>query len=181
MSRLSSNYANNEKSAQLLNEVQKTYGNIHNFFKILGNSSTILAGFLAFGNGLKNGVLSEQEREQIAIAVAGYDQCEYCASAHTLFAINAGVPENETKKNLKGLSDSKKIGTLIKFCLAILQNKGEVSDEEMALIREAGYTDEAIVEIVANVGINIFTNYFNHVAQTDLDFPQVHLNDNTLG
>ena len=41
----------------------------------------------------------------------------------------------------------------------------------MAQVRNAGYTDGEVVEIVANVAINIFTNYFNHIANTEVDFP----------
>ncbi len=175
MSRLSTNYANNEKSSKILEDIQKLTGSVPNIFKILGNSSTVLSGYLAFNTALKSGTLSAQEREHIALAVAGFNQCEYCASAHTLLAKNVGVLETETKKNLKGTSDSKKTAALIHFCLAILQNKGEISDEAITLIRAEGFSDESIVEIIGNIAINIFTNYFNHVAQTDLDFPKVSL------
>lgn len=175
MSRLSANVDNNEKSSQILNDIQKSVGMVPNIFKILGNSSAVLSGYLAFSGALKQGILSDQEREQIALAVAGFNQCEYCASAHTFFANKVGVSEAEVKKNLKGHSDSPKIAALIKFCLATLQHKGVVSDAEMEHIRSAGFSDEGIVEIVGNIAVNIFTNYFNHVAETDLDFPKVNL------
>lgn len=175
MARLSANTDNNEKSSQILKDIQKASGMVPNIFKILGNSSSVLSGYLAFSGALKQGILSEQEREQIALAVAGFDQCEYCASAHTFFAKKVGLSEAEAKKNLKGHSDAPKTAALIKFCLAILQHKGVVSDAEIEHIRSAGFDDEAIVEIVGHIGINLFTNYFNHVAETDLDFPKVSL------
>jgi uncharacterized peroxidase-related enzyme len=175
MARLSSDFSANEKSSQILGDVKKNMGMVPNIFKILGNSSAVLSGYLAFSGALKQGTLSDQEREQIALAVAGFDHCEYCASAHSAFASKLGISENEAKKNLRGDSDSPRIASLIKFCLAVLQYKGSVSDEEVEHIRSEGFSDEAIVEIVANIAINIFTNYFNHVAETDLDFPKVSL------
>lgn len=175
MSRLSSNFSKNAQSAQLLNDLQKKLETVPNIFKIMGNSFAVLSGYLAFSNALKQGTLSEADREQIALAVAGFDHCEYCASAHTLFSKKLDISEVEARKNLKGDSDSPRTAALIKFCLSILQNKGSVTDHELEHIRSQDFSDEAIVEIVANVVINIFTNYFNHVAETDLDFPKVSL------
>ena len=53
--------------------------------------------------------------------------------------------------------------------------RGEISDAEFARVREAGYSEGEIAEIVANVAINILTNYFNLVARTEVDFPRVSL------
>lgn len=175
MARLSSDFSKNEQSSQILDDLQQKIETIPNIFKILGNSPAVLSGYVAFSNALKQGTLSEADREQIALVVAGFDQCEYCASAHTFFSKKLDISEVEIKKNLKGDSDAPRTAALIKFCLSILQNKGSVTDHELKHIRSYGFSDEAIVEIVANVVINIFTNYFNHVAETDLDFPKVSL------
>ncbi len=43
----------------------------------------------------------------------------------------------------------------------------------MEPFRAAGLTDAEITEVIANVALNVFTNYFNLVAKTELDFPQV--------
>ena len=37
--------------------------------------------------------------------------------------------------------------------------------------RSAGYSDGEINGIVGNVALNIYTNYFNHGAETEIDFP----------
>ena len=116
---------------------------------------------------------SDREREQIALAVAGFDRCEYCASAHTFLGKKLGLSEQETQQNLKGSSETPKVDSLIKFCLSILAKKGNVSDQELSAVRAAGFSDAQIVEIIANVCLNIFTNYFNHVAGTEIDFPKV--------
>ena len=57
------------------------------------------------------------------------------------------------------------------FARKIVEDRGHVSDEDVEEVRRAGYTDGEIAEIVANVAMTIFTNYFNHVADTEVDFP----------
>ena len=39
--------------------------------------------------------------------------------------------------------------------------------------REAGYSDEEILEMVANVALTTFSNYTNDLALTELDLPEV--------
>ena len=63
----------------------------------------------------------------------------------------------------------------LRFAQTVVVQRGEVSDGAIATVRAAGYTDAEITEIVANVAINVFTNYFNLVAQTEVDFPRVSL------
>jgi uncharacterized peroxidase-related enzyme len=167
--------SSNEKSAKTLESIQKSVGILPNIFKLMANSSNVLEGYLSFSSAIAKGTLSAQEREQIALATAGFNKCQYCASAHSLMAKKAGVSEEETKKNIHANSSISKTDSLIKFCISILQNKGHVSDQEISNIRGAGFSDEAIVEIVACVCANIFTNYFNHVAGTEIDFPKVSL------
>lgn len=61
----------------------------------------------------------------------------------------------------------------LKFAQTVVVQKGEVSGQAVAAVRAAGYGDAEISEIVAHVALNIFTNYFNIVAGTEVDFPVV--------
>lgn len=175
MSNLTSNYTAQEKTTEILDSMKQTIGMVPNIYKLMGHSPNVLEGYLGFTGALAKGSLSAAEREQIALAVAGFNHCQYCASAHTLLAKKAGVAEEETKNNLKGHSDSPRTQSLIQFVLKVLETKGFVSEADLEAIKNAGFSDEQIVEIVANVCTNIFTNYFNHVAGTEIDFPKVEL------
>lgn len=175
MSNLTSNYTAHEKTTQILDSVKQAIGMVPNIYKLMGHSPNVLEGFLGFTGALANGSLSAADREQIALVVAGFNRCQYCASAHTLLAQKAGVSAEETKKNLKGESDSSRTLGLIQFSLKILQTKGFVSEADFTTIKDAGFSDEQVVEIIANVCTNIFTNYFNHVAGTEIDFPKVEI------
>lgn len=175
MARISLPSKPHDKATQLLDGVKKAAGMLPNIHQLMANSPAVLEGYLAFAQALGKGKLSSQDREQIALAVAGFDRCEYCASAHTLLAKKAGVSPEEADNNLRGKGDTPRASALIAFALSILKNKGFVSEEDMKAFRKAGFDDEVIVEVVAIVAMNMFTNYFNHVAGTDLDFPKVKL------
>ena len=173
MSRLTTEFTPEASAAKILDDLKKSIGRVPNIYKIMAHSPAVLTGYTAFSDNLKNGSLNAQDQQHIALVVAGYDKCVYCASAHTLMAHKAGISSEEATNNIHNKSDSSSTSTLLNFCTAILQTKGKVSDQDMAEIRNAGFSDTQIVEIVANVCANIFTNYFNHVVATDVDFPEV--------
>ena len=128
---------------------------------------------LGFNGALAEGALDASLREQIALAVAGEKNCDYCASAHTLMAKAADVSEVEATNNLSGQSDNPGTSAILRFVKKIVVNRRFATDAEVAELRDAGITDEEFVEILAHVGINLFANYFNNVIQTDIDFPLV--------
>jgi alkylhydroperoxidase family enzyme len=59
----------------------------------------------------------------------------------------------------------------IDFAIEVSIQRGHVSDEDFARVRAAGFTDAQILEIVGTVLLITFTNYVNHIANTQIDFP----------
>ncbi len=161
------------RAAELLSAVKASMGGVPNIFSTMAQSATVLDGYLGFSGTLGKGVLSNALREQIALATANVNGCDYCASAHTVLGGNAGLSAEEAALNLRGQSNDPKTQQALLFVQAILDSRGQVSDRELAAIRMAGFCDEEIIEIVANVALNIFTNYFNNVAGTEVDFPVI--------
>ncbi len=96
-------------------------------------------------------------------------------SAHTAIGKMLGLIDDEARENLLGRSSDPKVAAILKFGRAIVEKRGWVNDLEVKEARDAGLTDAAITEIVATVATTIFRNYFNHVAETDIDFPHVTL------
>lgn len=161
------------KAQALYQGIQQQLGSVPNIFKTLGHAPAALEGHLNNMATLSGGVLSGKLREQIAMVSAGTNSCDYCASAHTVLGKMAGVDEAELAANLKGQSNDGKTQAALSFANAILSNRGQVNDSDFSAVRDAGFSDAEIVEIVAHVSLNIFTNYFNHVAGTEVDFPFV--------
>ncbi len=163
------------KAKALLEGVHKSLGITPNIMRTMAQSPATLEAFLGFGKALSGASLSPQLREQIALTVAGENTCDYCASAHTAIGTKLGLDTDELAANLKGFSSNPKIQAALDFARRILTERGRVSDDDLRRVREAGYSEGEITEIVAVVAQNIFTTYFNHIADTDVDFPRVEL------
>jgi uncharacterized peroxidase-related enzyme len=161
------------KSRELLEAVEKQMGTVPNIFKGFAHSPAVLEFYLSQSKALTGGALDSKLREQIAVAMAGTNQCDYCASAHTFLGKKAGVSTSELAANLDGRSEDEKTGIALRFARAIADTRGHIDDEDFKRVRDAGFSEAEIVEIIAHVGMNVFTNYFNNVAQTEVEFPLV--------
>jgi len=161
------------KTRQLFDGVQTKLGGVPNIFRVLGNSPAALEGYLNFSGALAGGLLDARVREQIALVVAEGNSCSYCLSAHTFIGGKAGLTEKDMADARQTNAASGKADAVLKLALSILVQRGEISDGALQSARAAGLTDGEIVETIANVAVNIFTNYINHVARTVVDFPEV--------
>lgn len=163
------------KAKQLLDAVNAKLGLTPNLMRTLATAPAALEGYLNLNGALASGMLDAKFREQIALAVAQANSCEYCLAAHTALGSLAGLQAGEIAASRSSRSSDAKRDAGLKFAQAIVVQRGEVSDADLNKIRTAGYSDGDITEIVANVALNIYTNYINHVAQTSVDFPRVEL------
>ena len=158
---------------ELLDGVQANIGMVPNIFKGMVNSPVVLQTYLSIGQNLDGGELSLAEREAIALAISKINECHYCQAAHTAIAAGAGIDGDEAVNIRRGNPSDPKVKALTDFSIAVMQNKGFVSDADLAEVRSAGYSDGAIAEAVLVVAQTAFTNFFNHVNDTDIDFPAV--------
>lgn len=161
------------KTKSLLEGVQKKLGMTPNLMRTMANSPAVLEAYLGFSNTLGHTSLSPKLREQIALTVGESNRCQYCLSAHTALGKMAGLSDEEVTDSRRGESPDRKTEAVLQFAGKIVSERGWVSDADVAAVRAARVTDAEIAEIVAIVALNIFTNYFNHVAETDVDFPEV--------
>jgi uncharacterized peroxidase-related enzyme len=161
------------KARQLLDAVHKKLGITPNLMKTLAASPAALEGYLSLNNALTGGVLDTKFREQIALAVAQANTCEYCLAAHTALGTLAGLQPADIAASRDARASDAKRDAGLKFAKAVVTNRGQVSDATVNTVRAAGFDDAEITEIVVNVAMNILTNYINHVAQTVVDFPAV--------
>lgn len=160
-------------SQPLLDAVEKNLGVVPNLFRLIGLSPAALQGFLGL-NGALAKTLDVKTRERIALAVAQVNGCDYCLSAHTYLGLNlAKLDAAEVERNRKAASSDPKANAAVGFAASLTANRGKVTDGELQAVRDAGYSDAQIVEIVALVAENVFTNFLNIAAQTEIDFPVV--------
>ncbi len=158
----------------LLNAVKAKLGKAPNLYLLTANSPASLEGLLSLSGALGNGALHAATRERIALAIANVNGCDYCNSAHTFLAKNiAKLSDDEIALNREGRSNDAKADAAVVLARKIAVARGEVSEDDLSLARKAGVTDAELVEIVAHVALNTFTNYLNEVFKTAVDFPAI--------
>jgi uncharacterized peroxidase-related enzyme len=164
-----------EASQPLLAGVRQQLGSVPNAFRLIGNSPAALEGFLGLFGGLEKGKLAPETRKRIAIAIAEFNGCEYCLSSHAYTGRHTvKLDVTEICANRSGASNDPFADAAVRFAVQVARTKGRVTAEELAAVREAGYDDTQVIEIVAHVALNILTNYTNEVAATEIDFPVIH-------
>lgn len=159
------------EAASQFTAIRAKIGMVPNLYRVAAIQPAALQGMLSLNDALGGGAFDARTREAIALAVAGSNACDYCASAHGAISAGLKVPASEINDHLAGESDDPRLASILTLATRIVQSRGMVSDEEVARAKAAGLGEADIVETVANVVANIFTNYLNHVAQTDIDFP----------
>jgi len=166
-----------EASKPILAAIKAQLGVVPNLFRMVSTSPAALTG-LASLNGALSKSLDVRTRERIALAVAQVNGCNYCLSAHTYLGLNlAKISPEEIALNRQGSSGDPKANAAVHFAAKVAESRGHVGDEDIAAVRKAGYSDAELIEIVALVAENVFTNFINEVAKTDIDFPVVQAND----
>jgi uncharacterized peroxidase-related enzyme len=160
-------------AAELLGQVQKSIGLVPNMTRAMVNSPAVLKGYIGLSSALAGGTLNGKTREAIALSVAQNNACDYCLSAHSLTGPMAGLTEAEVLQARNSTSDDAKLNAILTFTASLTENLGEVTDAEVAAVRAAGVTDAEIAEIIANVALNVLTNYFNKAVNVTIDFPPV--------
>jgi len=161
------------KAKTLLDAVQKKLGRTPNLMRTLANAPAALEAYLNFSGTLATGTLDAKVREQIALTVAEANLCDYCLAAHTAIGGMVGLSADAITKARAANGDQPKTTALLKLARSIVVNRGNLTDQELTAARAQGVSDGEVLEVIANVALNILTNYVNHAAQTVVDFPAV--------
>lgn len=162
------------KSKELFNGIEGKLGMVPNMMRTMGNSSAVLEGYLNLSDALGKGTLGAQTGELIAMTVAETNKCDYCLSAHNYIGENLVKMEGSVLKSARNAkSQDAKTETALNFAKTLVDKKGMVNSSDVDLVKNAGFSDGEVGEIVAHVALNIFTNYLNNTAKTQIDFPVV--------
>lgn len=145
-----------------------------NIFKGLANSEVGLEAYLSLNKALEKSEFSPKEKEAIALIVGEKNNCDYCTAAHTAIGKGHGLSEDDTVKIRKGdpVGDDR-IDAIVTFTGRIIETKGFVEDQDLQQFKNAGFGDGAVVDLIVAYSLNVMTNVFNHVNDTQVDFPEV--------
>jgi uncharacterized peroxidase-related enzyme len=161
-------------------EAQETLAAVHaalgitpNLFRVAANSPAALNGLVGLNGALGKGRLRAKVRESIALEVAQENGCDYCLSAHSALGKGAGLSDAAIADARHGGASDPHTQAILNLAGEIVRQRGAVGPGAVARAKAAGVTDAEVVEIVAHVALNVFTNYLNIVAGTEIDFPVV--------
>ena len=159
----------------LLDQIHGAFGATPNMFRAVANSPTALQSMWAAFGALGSGTLSAKLGEQIAVAVANRNACEYCLAAHTALGRKAGATADEMAAAQVGSASDAATQAALNFALKVVEQRAQITADDVQALRTAGFSDEAVMEILAHVALNLFTNYVNVAFDVPLDFPAVKL------
>ena len=151
--------------------IKGAIGAVPNIYQGIGNSPAALSAVLQAGAALDHGSLTAAEHEAIKLVVSEAYSCTYCLAAHTMLGKKAGLTEGQILSIRRAVPASSSVGALVKFVHGLYRPEARVHDDDLAKVRLAGYTDAQITEALLVVSQTVFTNLFNRVNQTALDFP----------
>ena len=161
--------------AGLLEQIHGAFGATPNMFRAVANSPAALQSMWSSFGALGGGTLGHKLGEQIAVAIADRNACEYCLAAHTALGRKAGASSDEMAAAQMGESTDPKTAAALRFALKVVNDRAQVNDADVQSLRDVGFDDGAIVEILAHVALNLFTNYVNVAFAVPVDFPSVKL------
>jgi len=162
-------------SGQVYGQIKKAIGSVPNTYAaIAAHGPAALKAVLAADAVLAAGSLSKRDQEIIKLVVSAASGCDYCVAAHHHLAKLAGVKPETLQQILAGqpTGDAKR-DALVAFVRKLAQTSGTVSDADFAAIKAAGYSDAQLVDISLAFATTIFTNVFNRINDTEIDFPAV--------
>ena len=162
-------------SGRIFAQIKQAIGNVPNTYAaVAAHGPAALKAVLAADAVLAAGSLTKRDQEVIKLAISTASGCDYCVAAHTHLAKLAGVKPEALKQIREGQSsgDTKR-DALVGFVRKLAQSSGTVSHKDFAAIKAAGYSDAQLVEISLAFATTVFTNVFNRINDTEIDFPAV--------
>jgi uncharacterized peroxidase-related enzyme len=160
-------------SKSTLDTFTKTIGFTPNMLATFALSPIAFNSWATFRSSLSK-ALDVKTRESIGLAVSEVNGCNYCLMVHSFGAEHgAKMSADEIIFARKGHSSEPKRDAAIQFARKVIETRGKVSDADLKAVRDAGYTDANVIEIIALVAMYSLTNFFNNVFDPEKDFPTV--------
>ena len=162
-------------SGQIYAQIKKAIGSVPNTYAaIAAHGPSALKAVLAADAVVAAGTLTKRDQEVIKLVISAAGGCDYCVAAHSHLAKLAGLKPEVLRQIREGQPtvDAER-DALVAFVRKLAQSSGTVSDEDFAAIKSAGYSDAQLVEISLIFATTVFTNVFNRINDTEIDFPAV--------
>ena len=159
-------------SQTLLDNSLETFGMIPNLHAVMAGAPAMLEGYQTLHQLFQQTSFDAEELTVVWQTINVEHDCFYCVPAHTGIAHMMKVDSaiTEALRNRAKLP-TEKLQVLHLTTLALVRNRGRLSEEELTAFSEAGYGNRQLLEIILGVAQKVMSNYVNHLAQTPVDEP----------
>jgi len=161
------------KAQELLTESEKRVGFVPNLLKQMANSPAALESFLASRDALSKGMLGDKMGVLIGILIAETYSSDYLLAARVAGAKKVGLSEEEVKLAKQQTSKDPKIDAGLEFVRNVVLRHADISPANLAEVKDAGYTDGEIIELIAYTNLNLLAYFLTKITQPEADFPSV--------
>ncbi|MEV0322431.1 carboxymuconolactone decarboxylase family protein [Streptomyces sp. NPDC050658] len=151
-------------SRDLLAELVSRHGQVGDMVSTMAHSPAVLGGYLQLSRAMGRAKLDRRISERISIAVQALQGCGLCLDAHVTAARALGVDEEEIGRAHRGTSADPAVAAIVALALQVYRDPTSITDEQVSALREHGYSDRAIADVVGVVALNILTGAFNLLA-----------------
>jgi uncharacterized peroxidase-related enzyme len=158
------------KAKELLDAVLQNRGRVPNMVRLMANSPAALGGYVSFAAALAGSALAAEIRDLIAVLVAAHGRSDYTLAVASAIARKTGLTEADILAAQKAEAKDPRTRAALGFSEILLQKQGHVSSLDLDTLRQAGFSDGEVAEMVACIALNIYRNYFNLVAAPENDF-----------
>ena len=147
-----------ERSVPVLKGALAGGGQLPNFLGVLAGSPAVLRAYARFRSELRNGALAPATQQRIALAVAEHQGSDYALTTLARTARDAGLGLDEIALAREFDSRDDRESLLLRYVRALLESEGAPPRHLHEEALEAGWTDEQILEAVAQVALASFGN-----------------------
>ena len=157
------------ESLPILKSALKSAGQLPNLLGVLAGSPAVLRGYARFRSELRKGTISEPTYQRIALAVAEHFRSGPGLELHKRAARQAGIGIDEVAAALEWRSDDEREAALLRYLRALTEQRGHAPIHLHEEAREAGWSDEQILEAIALVSLESFVAMVNVAGEIPVD------------
>lgn len=159
-----------EKSRVMLEGAVKQMGSIPGLYAVMSESPETLKAYQQLHQLFMATSFDAEELTVVWQTINVEHECKFCVPAHTAIAHSMNVnPELTEALRNKQPMPTTKLQALHDFTLAMVRERGNVSDQQMDAFFAAGYAQKQVIEIILGLSQKVISNYVNHVAKTPVD------------
>ena len=149
---------------EILSELRSGGRDVGPMVRGMANSSALLRGYVDLSRAMKRSHLDRRVTERVSLAQQSWIGCDYCVAAHTAAARSLDVEDAEIELATQGTSRDPKVAALVAFGQQVIAAPAEITDRDVDELRELGWSDEQIADVVGLAALNLLTGAFNLVA-----------------